>query len=223
MFCDGCAREWLALRSTCPTCSAPNDAQSLSRPPRMICNMVDEIELFCAYKERGCQAYSQLQHILHHETSCAYQPLEGHDDTSVGQLKDEITELRSQVHALSSSLASFFSQIEVATIAMSRESKIVVLQARKDEGDMVEIVDPSSPVRVDPTVHPDLCRQLGELNMMASKRNNNRRKWSLPDPFVQIVDEYVRGRKNRVVIGCMEATRKVASATAAFPLPRQQG
>lgn len=112
-FCDGCIRAWLTTHETCCVCAASRSTADLSPPPRLVRNMVNELELHCAHRARGCGLVVRLEHVAQHEASCAYRALDGHPELSIGQLVDEIAELRAHVHTLSTALGEVVGRLKL--------------------------------------------------------------------------------------------------------------
>lgn len=198
MFCDGCIRDWLVSRGTCPTCSATNSVENLTQPPRVVRKKIEEIELFCAYKGGGCHARAQLQFLAQHEASCTYRPLDGHPETSVGQLKDEIAELRSHVHTLSSALAALLVRLSVRKGFPSKYSCEVLMEISKDQVIEHESVYPFKPI-IDPRVHGKLLDAFPNLHRGEF------------DPTV--LAKYEAAIANSSITRCLEAARTVAKGT----------
>ena len=74
-FCRACITKHLENFSRCPTCADILTVQILTEPPRMVKDYLNELDIHCAHKNRGCQEIVQLQHLERHETSCGFMPV----------------------------------------------------------------------------------------------------------------------------------------------------
>ena len=73
-FCRGCITKHLENSRRCPTCADELTEETLIRPPRMVKDYLDELNIRCVYRDRGCEEIVQLQHIDQHEDSCGFTP-----------------------------------------------------------------------------------------------------------------------------------------------------
>ena len=74
-FCRACITRHLENSRRCPTCADNLTVRTLTRPPRMVKDYLNELEIHCVYIDRGCQEIVQLQHLERHETSCGFMPV----------------------------------------------------------------------------------------------------------------------------------------------------
>ena len=73
-FCRGCITKHLENSRRCPTCADELTEETLTEPPRMVKDYLDESKIRCVYHDRGCQEIVQLQHLDLHEDSCGFTP-----------------------------------------------------------------------------------------------------------------------------------------------------
>ena len=73
-FCRGCITKHLENSQRCPTCADELTEETLTEPPRMVKDYLNESKIRCVYHERGCEEIVQLQHLDQHEDSCGYTP-----------------------------------------------------------------------------------------------------------------------------------------------------
>ena len=73
-FCRSCITQHLQNSQRCPTCNDKLTVQTLAEPPRMIKDVINELNIHCVYNNRGCQEIVQLQHLNRHEDSCGFTP-----------------------------------------------------------------------------------------------------------------------------------------------------
>ena len=73
-FCRGCITKHLENAKRCPTCADDLTVDTLIEAPRMIKDILNELNIRCIYNNRGCQEILQLQHLDQHEDTCGFTP-----------------------------------------------------------------------------------------------------------------------------------------------------
>ena len=73
-FCRGCITKHLENSRRCPTCADELTEETLTEPPRMVKDYLNESKIRCIYHDRGCEEIVQLQHLDQHEDSCGFTP-----------------------------------------------------------------------------------------------------------------------------------------------------
>ena len=73
-FCRGCITKHLENSRRCPTCADELTEETLIQPQRMVKDYLDELNIRCVYRGRGCEEIVQLQHLDEHEDSCGFTP-----------------------------------------------------------------------------------------------------------------------------------------------------
>ena len=73
-FCRSCITKHLENSRRCPTCADELTVETLTEPPRMVKDYINELNIHCIYIDRGCQEILQLQHLDNHETTCGFTP-----------------------------------------------------------------------------------------------------------------------------------------------------
>ncbi len=73
-FCRGCITKHLENAKRCPTCADELTVETLIEAPRVIKDILNELNIRCVYNERGCQEILQLQHLDRHEATCGFTP-----------------------------------------------------------------------------------------------------------------------------------------------------
>ena len=73
-FCRGCITKHLENSQRCPTCADELTEETLTEPPRMVKDYLNELNIRCVYHDRGCEEIVQLQHLDQHEDSCGFTP-----------------------------------------------------------------------------------------------------------------------------------------------------
>ena len=73
-FCRGCISKHLENSRRCPTCADDLTEETLTEPPRMVKDYLNELNIRCIYHDRGCEEIVQLQHLDQHEDSCGFTP-----------------------------------------------------------------------------------------------------------------------------------------------------
>ena len=73
-FCRSCITQHLQNSQRCPTCNDELTVQTLAEPPRILKDLINELNIHCVYNNRGCQEIIQLQQLDRHEKSCGFTP-----------------------------------------------------------------------------------------------------------------------------------------------------
>ena len=73
-FCRGCITKHLENSRRCPTCADELTEETLTEPPRMVKDYLNESKIRCVYHDRGCEEIIQLQHLHQHEDLCGFTP-----------------------------------------------------------------------------------------------------------------------------------------------------
>ena len=73
-FCRGCITKHLENSRRCPTCADELTEETLTEAPIMIKYYLNELNIRCVYRDRGCEEIVQLQHLDQHEDSCGFTP-----------------------------------------------------------------------------------------------------------------------------------------------------
>ena len=74
-FCRPCITQHLQNAQRCPTCNDELTVETLAEPPRMVKEVINELNIHCVYNNTGCQEILQLQHLNRHEDSCGFAPV----------------------------------------------------------------------------------------------------------------------------------------------------
>ena len=73
-FCRGCITKHLENSQRCPTCADELTEETLTEPPRMVKDYLNESKIRCVNRDKGCEDIVQLQHLEQHEDSCGFTP-----------------------------------------------------------------------------------------------------------------------------------------------------
>ena len=74
-FCRFCIKKHLHENSeTCPMCQDYLTEEILSKPPRLLTNMLECLKIRCDHAKRGCQELIKLEFLHQHVKSCGYSP-----------------------------------------------------------------------------------------------------------------------------------------------------
>ena len=74
-FCRSCIKKHLHENSeTCPMCQDHLTEEILSKPPRILTNMLECLKIRCDHAKRGCQELIKLEFLHQHVKSCDYSP-----------------------------------------------------------------------------------------------------------------------------------------------------
>ena len=74
-FCRSCICKSLRESSeACPMCNHPLKEENLTKPPRILMDFLQSLEIRCDHENRGCQEFSKLEFLDRHVNSCGYSP-----------------------------------------------------------------------------------------------------------------------------------------------------
>ena len=74
-FCRSCFGEHLHQNAkTCPMCQHHVTKETLTKPPRLLTNMLKNLKIRCDHADRGCREFIKLEFLDHHVKSCGYSP-----------------------------------------------------------------------------------------------------------------------------------------------------
>ena len=73
-FCRSCIQRCLRDNKTCPMCKHPLTEETLTKLPRIVKEMWENLMIRCDYENRGCQELIKLEFLDRHVSSCGYSP-----------------------------------------------------------------------------------------------------------------------------------------------------
>ena len=74
-FCRSCIQTNLRHNAeTCPVCQHPLTEETLTKPPRILTELLECLMIRCDYENRGCQELIKLEFLDRHVRSCGYSP-----------------------------------------------------------------------------------------------------------------------------------------------------
>ena len=74
-FCRSCICKSLRENSeACPMCNHPLKEENLTKPPRILMDFLQSLEIRCDHENRGCQEFIKLEFLDRHVNSCGYSP-----------------------------------------------------------------------------------------------------------------------------------------------------
>ena len=74
-FCRSCIKKHLHENSeTCPVCQNHLTEEILTKPPRLLTNMLECLKIRCDHANRGCRELIKLEFLPQHVKSCGYSP-----------------------------------------------------------------------------------------------------------------------------------------------------
>ncbi len=74
-FCRSCVGEHLRKNSkTCPMCQHHLTEETLTKPPRILTDMLQSLKIRCDHAKRGCRELIKLEFLDRHVKSCGYSP-----------------------------------------------------------------------------------------------------------------------------------------------------
>ena len=74
-FCRSCIQRSLRENSeACPMCQHHLTEETLTKPPRILMDFLQHLEIRCDHENRGCQELIKLEFLDQHVDSCGYSP-----------------------------------------------------------------------------------------------------------------------------------------------------
>ena len=74
-FCRSCIQKSLRENSeACPMCQHHLTEETLTKPPRILMDFLQSLEIRCDHENRGCRELIKLEFLDHHVDSCGYSP-----------------------------------------------------------------------------------------------------------------------------------------------------
>ena len=74
-FCRSCIQSNLRHNAeTCPVCQHPLTEETLTKPPRILTELLESLVIRCDYENRGCQELIKLEFLDRHVQTCGYSP-----------------------------------------------------------------------------------------------------------------------------------------------------
>ena len=70
LFCEEELLEWLTRSNLCPVSHTELDPSTIRKPPRIITNMLNELEVFCRNRAEGCLWQGEYCKLTSHMKTC---------------------------------------------------------------------------------------------------------------------------------------------------------
>jgi hypothetical protein len=74
-FCRVCIYNALNRDLQCPVDRSPLIRQELKAVPRILTNLLSELDVYCNFKDKGCQAILKYSHLKNHLLTCTFNTL----------------------------------------------------------------------------------------------------------------------------------------------------
>ncbi|XP_054158207.1 E3 ubiquitin-protein ligase NRDP1-like, partial [Oppia nitens] len=71
-FCKDCINNWLSTNNTCPYDRKTLTMEALTRPPRIMANMLGKLQIKCDFRDKGCTEIISLEELSKHVNNCPY-------------------------------------------------------------------------------------------------------------------------------------------------------
>ncbi|CAG2175747.1 unnamed protein product [Oppiella nova] len=71
-FCEDCITGWLQNNNTCPYDRKRLSFDKLSRPPRVMVNMIGNLNIKCDFWDIGCREIIKLEDLIQHTAICEH-------------------------------------------------------------------------------------------------------------------------------------------------------
>ena len=79
-FCTACITRHLAQSEMCPTCREELNMEALRKPPRILTNVLSNLNIRCENYEKGCLGFVKLGDIENHVVNCGFAPVKCSND-----------------------------------------------------------------------------------------------------------------------------------------------
>ncbi|XP_054161300.1 E3 ubiquitin-protein ligase NRDP1-like [Oppia nitens] len=63
-FCEDCINNWLSTNNTCPYDRKTLTTEALTRPPRVMVNMLGKLQIKCDFRDKGCTDYNIIRGVV---------------------------------------------------------------------------------------------------------------------------------------------------------------
>ncbi|XP_046839598.1 E3 ubiquitin-protein ligase PDZRN3-B-like [Xenia sp. Carnegie-2017] len=73
-FCRSCIERCLHTSNKCPQCNCHITSETLQDVPRIVTEMLEDLDIRCRNVNRGCSEIVKLQFLQRHEENCGYSP-----------------------------------------------------------------------------------------------------------------------------------------------------
>ncbi|RWS02809.1 E3 ubiquitin-protein ligase NRDP1-like isoform X1 [Dinothrombium tinctorium] len=99
IFCSQCLLQWMgeAMTCRCPICNEIILGSSLRPIPRVLRNMLNNLDVKCEFEASGCNVIVKLEHLNAHISYCAFAPVERRNRA---QSEIDMQETREDAHLL---------------------------------------------------------------------------------------------------------------------------
>ena len=74
LFCEDELLEWMTRSNLCPVSKQVLDPEKITKPSRIIMNMLAELEIYCSNKAEGCNWSGPHERLGSHLSSCTFRP-----------------------------------------------------------------------------------------------------------------------------------------------------
>ncbi|KAI1298693.1 E3 ubiquitin-protein ligase NRDP1 [Halotydeus destructor] len=74
VYCRDCITNWLLNQNTCPIDRQPLTRNYLIQAPRLLRQLVGELEVCCDHRDRGCDDFVALEDLQRHVKNCPFGP-----------------------------------------------------------------------------------------------------------------------------------------------------
>jgi hypothetical protein len=108
LFCEDELLEWMLRSELCPLTHEPLDPSTITKPGRIITNMLAALERYCPNKDLGCSWQGACDRLPSHLTSCEWQNPTlllkklTEKDVLITLLQERLTQTQGKITALES-------------------------------------------------------------------------------------------------------------------------
>jgi hypothetical protein len=92
LFCEEELLEWMTRSNLCPITKILLNPEKITKPSRIILNMLAELEIFCSNRKEGCNWTGAQEHLPTHLATCEFRPRQEMQQ-EIHYLKEKLDEL----------------------------------------------------------------------------------------------------------------------------------
>jgi hypothetical protein len=175
LFCEDELLEWMLRSELCPITHEPLDPNGITKPGRIITNMLAALERYCPSKEMGCEWQGPSDRLASHLSSCEWQnpqrlikKLE-EKDVLITLLQERISQTQGKI-----------SQLESLNEYLTEENELLRRKVKVYDA-FFEKGTQSNPTDLDSSSQQKDSKQVSDLNRLSRLRQLETLKSSSED------------------------------------------
>lgn len=100
IFCNECISKWMLKINRCPLDQKTLSSTELTPSPRVLRNLIDNLEIRCKFSEYGCHNITTLESMERHAAACEFRSVMERRTEELNLLREQINELMNDVTAM---------------------------------------------------------------------------------------------------------------------------